>query len=120
MKRIISYLVLFSYTIIILQPILPVVSDTLAHTFWKLEHTSTVHSHDGENHVHQEIMKTKTQDEPGKTIPATRYEVSVNPHLIAKLSYEFSLIPELQIYNTASLIYHPQGFFESDDPPPKG
>jgi hypothetical protein len=45
--------------------------------------------------------------------------VSVNPHLIAKISYDFSLVPEIQIHNISSLFYHPQAFLEQDDPPPE-
>ena len=119
MKRIISYLVLFSYTIIILKPVIPVVSDSVAHIFWKLEHISTVHSHGGDDHVHQEIMKTEAQDQKDKTTVPFRYEVSVNSHLIAKISYDFSLVPEIQIHNISSLFYHPQAFLEQDDPPPE-
>lgn len=119
LKKIISYLVLFSYTIIILKPVLPVASDTLAHVFWKLEHISTVHSHDGDDHVHQEIIKTEAQDKQGKTTIPPRYEVSVNPHLITNISYDFLIVPGIQIHNTSSLLYHPQASTEQDDPPPK-
>ncbi len=119
MKKIISYLVLFSYTTIILKPVLPVASDVVAHAFWKLEHISTVHSHDGDDHVHQEIIEKEKQDQSDKTIPVFRYEVSVSPHLIAKVSYDFSLAPEIQTHNTSSLFYHPESFLDQDDPPPK-
>ncbi len=119
MKRIILYLIGFSYLIIILKPVLPIVSDAVAHVFWKLEHISTVHSHDGDNHVHQEIMKTEAQDRSGKTTAPSRYEVSVNPHLIVKISYDFSLTPEIQTHNIAPLFYYPQASLELDDPPPK-
>jgi len=119
LKRIISYLVLFSYTIIILKPVIPIVSDSVAHIFWKLEHISTVHSHDGDNHVHKEIIKTETQDQSDKTSAPSRSEVVLHPHLITKISYDFSLIPEVQIYNAPSFSYYPQASLKMDDPPPK-
>ncbi len=118
MKRIISYLVLFSYTIIILKPVIPVVSDSVAHIFWKLEHISTVHSHGGDDHVHQEIIETETQDQKDKTAALVTFEVAI-PHLFAKVSYDFSLASEIQIHNISSLFYHPQASIELDDPPPK-
>ncbi len=104
---------------IILRPVLPLATDALAHVFWKLEHLSVVHSHDGDDHVHQEIIETEAQGQPGKTTVPFRYEVSVNPHLIAKIAYDFSIVPGIQTHNTTSLFYHPQASLELEDPPPK-
>ncbi len=105
--------------IIILQPVLPLVTDAVAHTFWKLEHISAVHNHDGDEHVHEEILETQAQNETDKSTSASRYEVSVNPHLITKFSYDFSFTPEKQIHTIPSLLYHPEPFADQDDPPPK-
>ncbi len=89
--------------IIVLKPVLPIVSDMVAHVFWKLEHISTVHSHDGEAHVHQEIMEAEVRDQSGETTSASRYEVLIGPHLIAKASYNFSITPEMLTHETSSL-----------------
>jgi len=54
-----SYIVLFSYALFIFSPLIPVVSDIIAHTFWKKEHLQTAHHKYGSNHVSLEIVKAE-------------------------------------------------------------
>jgi hypothetical protein len=107
-----------SYTIGVIKPSLPVFLDIIAHTFQELEHTNTVHKHNGENHVHQEIAATE-KDETNKNTNAPKIEVSVNPHLINKLRYNFSIEPSLRDLNSALQTYFPSTHIIIDYPPPK-
>ena len=68
MKRPILYLLLITYTAGIFKPVLPFVTDVIAHTFFYYKHVSTVHSVNGKNHVHNEfIHEAKKDNTPGKT-----------------------------------------------------
>ncbi len=89
MKRGFTYLFLVAYTVGIIKPTLPVISDIIAHTFQELEHTNTVHKHNGENHVHLEIEASE-KEETNKNTSTHKIEVSVNPHFVCKIHYDVS------------------------------
>jgi hypothetical protein len=55
--RRIAYLVLFSNILMLAKPMMPVLMDAMAHTFWEQEHILTVHEVNGKFHVHQEVVK---------------------------------------------------------------
>jgi hypothetical protein len=51
-----------------LKPVLPFVTDAIAHTFFYYKHVSTVHSVNGKNHVHNEFVhESKKENAPAKT-----------------------------------------------------
>ncbi len=118
MKKALTYLVLVSYLAGLIKPSLPIILNVIAHTFQELEHTSTVHKHNGENHVHQEIAAIEKED-TNKNIPTHKIEVSANPHLISKLRYDFSIELSLRDLNSALYRYFPSTHIFIDYPPPK-
>lgn len=65
MKKITSYILLFIYSSGLLVPISPVISDVLAHTFWRAQHLATVHCVNGKYHVHYELYKAGKSDSKG-------------------------------------------------------
>ncbi|HEY0058899.1 MAG TPA: hypothetical protein VGB56_07170 [Flavisolibacter sp.] len=78
---------MFLYTASVVKPVLPLLVDVLAHTFQELEHTSTVHAHNGEQHVHlemQSLVAEQHDDAPAPTI-----EFSVTPHLVSTIEIAF-------------------------------
>jgi len=54
-----SYVVLFAYVFFIFSPLIPLVSDIIAHTFWEKEHLQTAHHTYGKDHVGFEIVKAE-------------------------------------------------------------
>ena len=102
-----------------LKPVLPYVSDLLAHVFWYSDHMATMHYENGKFHVHLQSSEAAKADYPGKVPNTFKSEVSVGDHLPV-------LIQENQNKLTFSRHYsHPKEFFFScekpgyDYPPPR-
>ncbi|MEP7142817.1 MAG: hypothetical protein ABI707_08100 [Ferruginibacter sp.] len=73
MKRILSYLLLCIYATIMIKPVMPTITDMLAHLLNYSEHMATVHhSHGGKSHVHYEYIeaakKNSHEDNPYNNI----------------------------------------------------
>ena len=56
MKKIITYLLLFVFSILLLKPAMPYVTDVLAHSFSYANHMATIHFENGKYHVHKEAV----------------------------------------------------------------
>ncbi len=61
MKKGILYILLITYTALLIKPALPFVADIVAHTRFYREHISTVHIENGKLHVHKELVKSAKQ-----------------------------------------------------------
>jgi hypothetical protein len=85
-KKQVAILLLVCYSLALAKPLVPVVSDFLAHTFWKSEHLATVHYENGKYHVHLDIEKAgkEQQNDQKKT---TEKDSSV--HLNSICDYVF-------------------------------
>lgn len=57
LKKALVYLMLIVYTFGLIKPIMPIIDDVLAHTFFKNEHIATVHYENGKQHIHLELIK---------------------------------------------------------------
>jgi hypothetical protein len=82
MKKAILYLLLFTYSTIILKPVLPAVTDCVAHIFWYSEHVGTVHFENGKYHVHNEMIEASKKNLPEQNHPDQKREVSADEHLV--------------------------------------
>lgn len=80
MKKALLYLLLFSYSSIVLKPILPAVTDSFAHIFWYSEHLATVHYEHGKYHVHLENINAARKGAPDKH-HSLRTDEPVSVHL---------------------------------------
>jgi hypothetical protein len=70
MKKQVAILLLLCYSLALVKPLAPVLSDLLAHSFWKSEHVATVHFENGKYHVHLDMQKAgkeEQQNDPKKT-----------------------------------------------------
>ena len=73
MKSTTAYYLLIFYTLALCKPVLPLLQDGLAHSFWQTEHLSTVHSHHGMHHAAEEMAEAAHDENndkhpaPGKT-----------------------------------------------------
>jgi hypothetical protein len=83
MKKFILHIVLLSYSIVMLKPAIPYVSDFVGHVFFYAKHMATVHKENGKYHVHFGTAKTATEENSGKTpAPSSKKETSTNEHII--------------------------------------
>ncbi len=119
MKRVLSYLLLLAYSTVILMPVLPYISDTVAHTFWLYEHISTVHYEHGKYHTHYEAAAIAKKTAGDKTTPLSKYTNSADDHDMASITYQYfcpiTAKPSFTNYNLTAIATH----LFSDYPPPK-
>lgn len=86
MKKLLLYIVLFSYAVVMVKPALPYVSDFIGHIVFYKQHMATVHFENGKYHVHKEVVKDLKDENSGKnTLPekkktSTQYEYVVVIH----------------------------------------
>ncbi|MEO7312860.1 MAG: hypothetical protein ABIX01_20920 [Chitinophagaceae bacterium] len=103
----------------LLKPVLPYVSDFLAHAFWKYEHIATVHKENGKTHIHYELQQAAKENGTDKSNAASNMETSVTPHVMSLLAYDFSLLPVRQSHWPAFIFYLPSVKLSGNYPPPK-
>lgn len=119
MKLVTTYLLLFTYSTIILKPLLPYTSDILAHIFWYKDHIATVHSHHGKFHVHKEIIDAAKSTNSEKNSTTLKKDFSANDHIVSKelnISNRDNFDPRYFCSTFSLLIYT---YLNSDYPPPK-
>lgn len=119
MKLAITYLLLFAYSTIILKPILPYTSDTIAHIFWYKDHMASVHSHEGKLHVHKEVIEAAKSSSPEKDSTILKKGTSATDHIITK---ELNIVKEVAFMSRAFFSLSttlPHTFLSADYPPPK-
>ena len=118
MKKALLYLVLFSYTTIVLKPVFPTIADTVAHIFWYSAHMATVHVENGKYHVHYELQDAAKKTAPEKDANLSKSESNAE-HLIVENSYKFSspLIIKTFFHSPSSYLLHTH--LNGDFPPPR-
>ncbi len=62
LKRATVLLLLFIYAVGVIKPIMPLVKDVLAHSFFKASQVATVHYEKGKYHIHLELIEAKEQN----------------------------------------------------------
>jgi hypothetical protein len=115
-----SYFVLFSYAFFIVAPVIPLVADLVAHTFWEKEHLSTAHHLYGRNHVGIEMQKAEKQTNKETTNnnqKAGLDDLVHRPEYIAT----FYLKPIAALKQTYSMFHFslPVSYPDIDYPPPR-
>ena len=81
MKQIALYIILFSYSMVMLKPVAPYIQDTVAHIFYYTQHMATVHYENGKMHVHKEVMDNVKKEASQKKIPASKKDNSTPDHI---------------------------------------
>ena len=119
MKKVFIYLFIFSYTVIILKPVLPTISDIVAHIFWYSEHMATVHYENGKYHVHNDYIQAAKKDYPEKNNTLKEDDL-INIHLPVGQQYNFRVYILLQNkFNIFSTMLA-SSYASCHYPPPKG
>ncbi len=67
LKKVLVYLMLTVYTFGLIKPVIPIINDVLAHTFFKNEHIATIHYENGKQHIHLELIKEATKSTSKQT-----------------------------------------------------
>lgn len=89
--RFLATCLLLIYISVSCRPIFPVLADGLAHLLWYQHHVETVHMHDGNAHVHSEIVEAAS--EPGEhgaaPVPAKSFKISdfLAAHIVVSFPY---------------------------------
>jgi hypothetical protein len=119
MKKILLYIFLFTYTTIMFKPLLPYITDTVAHIFWYSSHISTVHYENGQYHVHIESGKISKKSAPEKNNSIFKKDISANEYFIHTEKYSILKYQSpRQFYYTSSSKYI-NIYFQNDSPPPR-
>jgi hypothetical protein len=114
------YLLVFVYSFALIKPILPIVSDFMAHTFYKLEHTASVHYENGKYHLHAELKTEAIADKnlSKQNSSTIKYE-TLQHHIFTKnlKFFSFGSILKNNFFssNQSTLVAH----LELPTPPPK-
>ena len=119
MKKFILYTLLLCYTITILKPVLPYVSDFVSHIFFYTQHMATVHIENGKMHIHKEIVDNAKKETSKKELPSSKKENSANDHISLQQresAIDFGLKKSSQIPATPSLLYN---YLPGEYPPPR-
>lgn len=102
-----------------LMPVLPYVSDTVAHTFWLYEHISTVHYEHGQYHTHYEAAEIAKKTSSEHNNSNSKYSGLADAHTTTAVAYHYTvpttIITSFFTYNLREI----HTFLLSDYPPPK-
>ena len=119
MKKLILHIVLLSYTLVMIKPALPYVSDFVGHAFFYTQHMATVHIKNGKMHIHKEIVDNAKKEASQKELPSSKKQNSVNDHISLQqkeLSINFDLKKSNPFSATTALI---NIFLPGEYPPPR-
>ena len=76
-------LVMISYALLMLKPVMPILLDNMAHSLWAKQHYRLVHKHGGEEHVHLELQKIVKEDAQDNREAKHKFQSETTPHLAA-------------------------------------
>ena len=82
MKRGILYLFLFTYSTVMFKPVLPYITDFIAHILFFKDHLQTVHAHQGKFHAHTAVAEGAKNDQSGKTTDNFKKDNFGSDHII--------------------------------------
>lgn len=121
MKQVALYIILFSYTLVILKPVTPYISDAVAHVFFYAQHMATVHYQNGKFHVHREIIDNakKTASDKESESPSSKKQNSANDHIVLAQRHQVINLSSVKAYHilaSSSLMYTN---ISGDYPPPR-
>ncbi len=121
MKKLLLYITLLSYAVVMFKPVLPYINDVISHTFFYAHHMATVHYENGKYHVHYEVARDIKEEKSDKSTSSNlkkdnltnEYLVpssSQNNFIIADLATTYLLLPSPNLLN---------GNVKNNFPPPK-
>ncbi len=119
MMRDLARLVLFAYVLLVLNPVMPIVADIVAHTFWEKEHLLTVHEVNGKYHVHFDLIRNAKQADKDKSAKNSKADTEEYLPLTTSVVYTFPNYNYIQRSYAAYKFHHPVSYLDIDDRPPQ-
>lgn len=121
MKKIAIYLLLSFYVFAQLKPVVVIIEDTLAHTFWKMQHMATVHYENGHYHIHSELsdISEKESKNTQQKAPSSEKVNETDSQNIHELNFNFypnSILIPVMFDRTQDIL---SGFGRINSPPPQ-
>jgi hypothetical protein len=114
------YTFFYVYCFGLIKPVMPIVNDVLAHTFYKMQHLASVHLENGKYHVHSELAaEADKQNNSAKGNRSVCFDEKLANHLLGKtIEYcGFKFLLTLHLFpNEQPLL---DGFVQNLTPPPK-
>ncbi len=116
----IAYYLVLLYLTVILNSLIPFISDAWSHEFNVIEHISSVHVKYGVNHLHKELSDTNSGNEQSKNQSVVKFDNQVSLHIFQTVdNSSFAHNKSLVRYQIFKIIKPPFVFISSQGPPPK-
>jgi hypothetical protein len=122
MKKLCLHILLLSYTMMVLKPVLPYVSDFVSHTFFYAHHMATMHYENGKYHVHYETAKEAKEDTSDKSASSSaKKDNSANEHILVAIKQQpaFNAIVNNADYALATTPSLLNSIVQNNYPPPR-
>lgn len=115
------YMLLSCYTITIVKPLLPFISDFIGHVFFYTQHMATVHYENGNYHVHYETAKVAKEENDSKSpVPSSKKDNSTNEHVLTAINhFAFSIEIKAAEYALKATPSITAGTSKDNYPPPR-
>jgi hypothetical protein len=117
-KIIIVYLLLCVYSFALIKPLMPVIKDVLAHTFYNLEHMATVHYENGKYHIHTELSAEHDNSEK-KNNTDSMYETLAQHVPLTNQNINFQITELTEDMYPSTFTFILTGFIRLNSPPPR-
>ncbi len=119
MKKIALYIMLFSYAVIIIKPVVPYVADAVAHVFYYSQHMATIHYENGKLHVHKEVIDQNKQSQKQAETPASKKDNSITDHINITDKNTVNTVVNSSEYSLSLAASIPKQYLQGDFPPPR-
>lgn len=119
MKKLLPYLLICLYSTIMLKPVMPYITDGVAHILNFQGHMATVHAHQGKYHVHTEVAEAAKNDNSEKSTNTLKKVTSENEHIIVDKDCVPDSLYKARKYFTALPITAISIYLNNDFPPPR-
>lgn len=122
MKKVFVYITLFFYVVVQLKPLVAVLEDVIAHTFYKVQHMATVHYENGKYHLHAEL-NTIAEEENKKSQENVPSSVKADETISVHVKEDFAFKPSdsqlvsVIVFSQKQDMVSP--FIKKSSPPPK-
>jgi hypothetical protein len=120
MKVPIAYYLVLLYATVMFKPLIPIVRDTLSHTFSEAIHLATIHAIYGTNHLEKELSDSTPDNINSKHQNNINTEDPVPAHVLTnECTFDFCCNGTDRDYFSLNLYKVKPGFIVKNLPPPK-
>ncbi len=118
MKFTLAYYLILLYSTVILNPVIPIVSDALSHTFAEAYHIAMVHAKYGANHLQMELTNTTNENSQNKKNLDEQSQTATHLPVLLKNNIESNTI-QSQKFATLHILSYTNIYLKKVSPPPK-